>query len=272
MNKKLYTLSIALISFILSENVNASIVYTDVIPDLTSTGNFTQDIDLDNNVAPDFRMTGAQAGNFSFNIMQAGQIGTNNLVLSDGAGNASALALNTVIGPSSTTWYQMNASNLIMITVTNSVGTGTWAGATDMYLGLEFMINTNTHYGWARFTFAQNTNTVIFKDYAYDNTPNTPILAGATFTAIADFSTAEKMISKIYPNPASSIITIDLKNPVEKANFIISDIFGNTVKQIEVAENTSAIKIDLTDMAAGIYSYTFTGTAQTESGKIEVVK
>ena len=270
--KKLSTLCVTLISFIFSANVNASIVYTDVMPDINQVGNFTQDIDVDNNTVIDFRMTGAQSGNFSFNIMQANQVGVNNLILSDGAGNASALALNTVIGPSSTTWYQMNASNLLMITVANSVGTGTWAGATDMYLGLQFLIGTNTHFGWARFTFAQNTNDIIFKDYAYDNTPNTPILAGATLTAIADFSTTEKMIGNSYPNPASSVFTIELNNITEKTNFIISDILGNTVKQIEIAENTSAIKIDVTDIAAGIYSYSLSSTTQTESGKIEVVK
>mgnify|MGYP003109825248 CR=1 FL=1 len=52
-----------------------------------------------------------------------------------------------------------------------------WKENIDNYLGLRFFINGNTHYGWARVNVTSVTQWVI-KDYAYNATPNKPILAG----------------------------------------------------------------------------------------------
>ena len=52
-----------------------------------------------------------------------------------------------------------------------------WKGKGDKYLGLRFKIEDNLHYAWARFRAEDITNWVI-KDYAYNSTPNMPILAG----------------------------------------------------------------------------------------------
>ena len=49
----------------------------------------------------------------------------------------------------------------------------------DKYLGLRFIIKGQTHYGWARLDVLSLSHWVI-KDYAYNATPNKPILAGQT--------------------------------------------------------------------------------------------
>ena len=52
-----------------------------------------------------------------------------------------------------------------------------WKDKNDKFLGLRFLINGETHYGWARMDVTSATQWVI-KDYAYNATPNKPILTG----------------------------------------------------------------------------------------------
>lgn len=52
-----------------------------------------------------------------------------------------------------------------------------WSGKNDKYLGLRIVINGQKHYGWARLSVTSSTQWVI-SDYAYNTTPNSPILAG----------------------------------------------------------------------------------------------
>jgi len=50
------------------------------------------------------------------------------------------------------------------------------------YLGLEFLINGEVHFGWARLTVTCKDLRVLatLSGYAYETVPNTPIIAGQT--------------------------------------------------------------------------------------------
>lgn len=52
-----------------------------------------------------------------------------------------------------------------------------WENKNDKFLGLRFLINGQTHYGWARLEVISYNNWTI-KDYAYNAVPNKLILAG----------------------------------------------------------------------------------------------
>jgi len=61
-------------------------------------------------------------------------------------------------------------------------------GVRDRYLGLKFVINGQTHYGWARFSVsipnAKVLNfTPVLTGYAYETEPNKPIVAGQETSA-----------------------------------------------------------------------------------------
>jgi hypothetical protein len=53
---------------------------------------------------------------------------------------------------------------------------GPWAGTHVGYLGIKFLINGETHYGWARLTIGRLPATLT--GYAYEAIPNKPIPAG----------------------------------------------------------------------------------------------
>lgn len=58
------------------------------------------------------------------------------------------------------------------------VGFGPWKNANDWYMGLRFMSDGNTHYGWARISYFDNY--IVVHDWAYNTVAGQSIKAGAT--------------------------------------------------------------------------------------------
>ena len=78
---------------------------------------------------------------------------------------------------------------------------GPWADKTNKYLGLRFLINGETHYGWARMTVLIRRSLVVLTGYAYETMPNHRILDGST-TGI-DSSSAPTALLAPAARPAS---------------------------------------------------------------------
>ena len=66
----------------------------------------------------------------------------------------------------------------------STVSVGQFPGAGDKFLGVKFTVGANTHYGWVRLDMSANSASITIKDFAFQATPNTPILAGDTGTAV----------------------------------------------------------------------------------------
>ena len=83
-----------------------------------------------------------------------------------------------------------------------SIYFGPWQQLTDSYLGLRFQIGSQQHYGWARLDVDIVFPYFTIKDYAYEATPNTSILAGAGIpTTICNVPTGLSTIN-VLPNKA----------------------------------------------------------------------
>ncbi|MGD0987818.1 MAG: hypothetical protein ABR874_08410 [Candidatus Sulfotelmatobacter sp.] len=91
---------------------------------------------------------------------------------------AAPLPLGAVIGPNSP--FQANAQCMVHENE-SSAPTGPWLGVQDHYLGLEFLINGQKHFGWARISvqYVECFPCIgrIF-GYAYETIPNKAIIAG----------------------------------------------------------------------------------------------
>lgn len=57
---------------------------------------------------------------------------------------------------------------------------GAWKNVTNRYLGVKFLINGNTHYGWVRMSVNIKKGPITITGYAYETTPNTNIIEGHT--------------------------------------------------------------------------------------------
>jgi len=100
---------------------------------------------------------------------------------------ASALAAGVRIGPKS----PFSPGNKVMAFGGYDAGTqgtgycgGPWQNVQHRYLGLEFSIQGEVHFGWARLTDACSSkngeNTALLTGYAYETIPNKPIITGKT--------------------------------------------------------------------------------------------
>jgi hypothetical protein len=91
---------------------------------------------------------------------------------------AGPLQLGAVIGPNSP--FQANATCMVHAFESSSP-TGPWLGKTDRYLGLEFYVNGEKHFGWARLSvqsvYCFSCIGRIF-GYAYETIPGKAIIAG----------------------------------------------------------------------------------------------
>jgi len=57
---------------------------------------------------------------------------------------------------------------------------GSWPGVKNRYLGLQFVIKGNKHFGWARLSVSSAPYDATVTGYAYETIPNKAIVAGKT--------------------------------------------------------------------------------------------
>jgi hypothetical protein len=179
-------------ALVLGQSAEAKVVYTPA--DESITPNHTIALDLTNNGAIDFRFTDKH--------LRSSQGFDHTGVLSiapGGQGNniegyyrfsrhyASALHAGISIGPGA----QFTHAPKVMATVFSDTGRvrelsnscdGPWSKATNRYLWLEFRINGEVHFGWARLNVrCQGTEvSALLTGYAYETVANKAIVAGQT--------------------------------------------------------------------------------------------
>lgn len=188
LQKRLGKYTAAAAALVSASGATAQIVYTD-ITDLAHPGNeIGVGLDLNND------------GNFDFAIFSADTISATTTVRTRYtvvAPYGTAAASNAIAGeaPSGFDYaLALNSGDMIDNTLNWIAATNTmaynvdssnpynenWNGVTDKYLGLKFVVGGNTHYGWARMDVQAVADVWTLKDYAYNATANTGLLAGQT--------------------------------------------------------------------------------------------
>jgi hypothetical protein len=198
LEKKLIAYATASVSLLaITLPAEAEIVYTPAnIPITEQNGVLTQ-LDLNNDGTPDFAFS-----NFSY---RSSRFGTFFLKVSpDQAPNeiwgidtkgqkkvtAAALPEGASVGSNGN--FKSDPGGLFMaLTIDGFSGTtvsGSWTNVETAFLGLKFVINSEVHYGWARVKFVSpgKFKTASISGYAYETTPNTPIVTGQTSGTAGD--------------------------------------------------------------------------------------
>lgn len=207
-NKKLLNAyaTLATIFLFSHEESSADIIYTDVAPDETYFTNGDEYLlDVNNDGIIDFTINiinFSSAGVFSgFSEYYSALI--QNIIVLPAAGNAIAgsitagayvlpYALNSDIIIGDGIEFQTGAFQT-MVSYIGVIGYpedgdiyplymyGNWFEVSDKFLGLRFINDDNTYYGWVRLSCPDN-HTITIKDYAYDNDVEEPIITGDTIT------------------------------------------------------------------------------------------
>jgi len=111
--------------------------------------------------------------------------GANRFVI-NGSGFPSTLAFGKVIGPTdglqSGNAKMAYGERVRAYSYSRCTSQGPWRNVTNRYLGLEFSVNGQQHFGWARLSVSGfcGASKVTLTGYAYENIANKPIRAGQT--------------------------------------------------------------------------------------------
>jgi hypothetical protein len=165
-----------------NNNLNSGIVYTDVIPDNSSTASYN--LDLNNDGIIDFTITHTTGGPcvYALGRILISPVGINQVAASATSFSANNMTDKTLIDASTLTWS--NSQNLAMANC-GHIGfecqllrcSGPWLNAVDGCLGLQLALNSHTYYGWARLSVSSADRFTI-QDYAYNSVASQSIRAG----------------------------------------------------------------------------------------------
>ncbi len=160
------------------------IVYTDIEPDFNSQdGTDSYDLDLNNDLIVDFILK-SDSDEYEdwFEIREPNGIGNGSISVSPYFTHPLPLDGDSKIYDLAGYRNDESYEPWGIFVVGECIGGESdcienWKDNGESYLGLKFDINGKQHYGWARLDVTSAFQWVI-KDYAYNATPNSPILAG----------------------------------------------------------------------------------------------
>ncbi len=207
---------------------NAEIVYTDINPDGAPANNM---IDFNGDGTAEFtyiydEMTGTTL------TYTGGGNGTNiwaNGNADEGWDTPKPLTEGTSIGTNGN-FIGFGDSNL------DGWGNNPFPANQERYIGCRLSIGGQTYYGWIRVEW--NGTTFSFKDFAYENTPNTPINAGDA-TATPTGSDAKDILSYSLPNQEGESI-IDNNQHKITINMPAGTAINNLVATFTLSELATA--------------------------------
>jgi len=263
-NKKLAAYSVLAAAGIASIGaVDAQVVYVDITPDVTVAplDSFLLDLDTDAQVDFKFKDRVSHQANifnsayYNYAIASAGFTG--------GFYYGIVLNLNDPIDPSDTR-FQMG--QVVLASTWSSSTYGNFGDGVDHYVGLKFQIGANNyHNGWVRVNCGSITgHPYVIKDYAYESTVNTSILAGQTSSDINDLPM--DMVSVWSFN---NDINVNF-GPVSYNNAVVK-VYNNAGQLVLTEEiNSQKTKISMETQAAGMYMVQITNGNSVLNKKISL--
>lgn len=265
--------------------LNAQVMHTDVNPDyvVSPGGNTQYAVDFNNDAAYDVAfVAGGWSGSTGtwqgYNYVSSGAVVQIAFGSTMNASNAwmgassgpSPLSAGTRIGSSGAFFAdQKNVVGTQYVSWPNSTQYNTSydlgnfsAGATDQYIGVRFVISGDVHYGWIRVDVGSDGKSLTFKDYAYEQTPDTPIEAGST----ASMASVDELASQVAVRNINNNLNINLDG-INNANLAV---FGLDGKQYINKTIGSVDVVSLADLSTGIYMVNVSTEEGTTTKKIYV--
>ena len=272
------------ISFLtIHQEAEAQVVYVDIDPDIVlSEGGQAAELDLDQNGTVDFwfhnnSFTFYSASFSSYRLMQnilvGPEIDANFIAGETGQYGTAYGGVYTRYYPfaleagvkidTAMNFYNYGLQVMGLRSIVTYDGINTWACADcnwygffvintiDKYLGIKFSSGELTSsFGWIRCDVKDEGRTLVIKDYAYETTPNYPIIAGDKLHYVEIDSLPAAPV-EIYS--FNETLYINLKDSAE-TSITVTNLSGQNIINFKTfkLQNT----VDMTTVASGIYIVT----------------
>lgn len=271
-------------AFLAGGAVNAQIQYVDINPDANVDINNSFDLDMDGNSIVDFvfsvnNMSGSGTYyggllNFQYSGVGASVSAPNGGVMGQVSSQASMNIASMLVSSN----FVDSAGNFlgdgvlaanVNVVVTGVYSTsftqylGNFAGQNDKYIGVNFDISGNTHYGWVRLDVAASYDQITVKDYAYNTVPDLGLYAGQS-VGLDDVALAQKVTVKATPEAAFVNVTPD----VIGGEIALVDMQGRKVVSQTINDINTTISYN--GMQSGIYMISVSANSDEMTHKVYV--
>jgi len=254
LQKKLARYTAAAAGVVGATTATGQIVFTNLTPDFTSTGNIQYPLSVDNDTVIDFviySMDTLVGGTDQYNITGIAPYGTagNEIGGSAPSGYNYALALNSGNMVDNTINW-ISSTNTMSFEVDGSFPFNeNWNGVIDKYLALRFNAGGSQYYGWARMDVSGDDWTL--KSYAYNDSAGVGLHTGDMgngVTGIEDLDVSELVH---FINKANNTVEVIINGNLNDGNIALTSISG---QNISVKAITAKVEtVDLNGLASGLY-------------------
>jgi len=246
---KLFTAVAGSLSIFSANTAEAqTIVVRDINPDVVvnaANSNYALDIDNDGNV--DFHLNKLTIANYSDFYFRGANTSTNKVQT---LVSKSYVIAELNLGDTTAFGSVYNNSRYTFLTGANGSPLVHWndyewaGGTTDKYVGVQFIIGNEVHYGWVQLSVASDYSSVTINKVAYESSPRALMKAGAMVSANA----ATVTIDDHGNNADASDIRVTITKAADESN-----ILNYRVYVVPVSKITHATLDSLQNMAAANY-------------------
>lgn len=251
----------------------AQVVYTDVNPDYShdapqNNGFAAYPLDLNNDQTVDFVVASRDTvtPNAHVRLTFAAPYGAGNAVAGETPSAydyALALDINTMVD-STLNWIAATNTMAYNVDSANPYNEN-WNGVTDKYLGLQFVVGGNTHYGWARLDSYAIGDSIVVKDYAYEATPNAGIMTGNMGASLTE-TQIENLVK--FVNQANNSVKVVVNGNLTNGVVSVISSTGQVVSSDVIKDKT--FFVDMNNLSSGIYMVNVTFNEGATTKKIIV--
>lgn len=251
----------------------AQVVYTDVNPDYShdapqNNGFAAYPLDLNNDQTVDFVVASRDTvtPNAHVRLTFAAPYGAGNAVAGETPSAydyALALDINTMVD-STLNWIAATNTMAYNVDSANPYNEN-WNGVTDKYLGLQFVVGGNTHYGWARLDSYAIGDSIVVKDYAYEATPNVGIMTGNMGASLTE-TQIENLVK--FVNQANNSVKVVVNGNLTNGVVSVISSTGQVVSSDVIKDKT--FFVDMNNLSSGIYMVNVTFNEGATTKKIIV--
>lgn len=129
------------------------------------------------------------------------------------------------------------------------------------YLGADFMIGSETHYGWIKLSVSNDGSQITLHSYGYEATSNTSIV-------INGLSISEEAADGIVVNCSGHVVNINIDAMLLGSELTIHSLAGMQVHHAQL--NETQTPVSLNNCESGIYIITIEGTQGVYSQKLYI--
>ncbi len=249
---KLYLTFLTIVFVLMPIIISAQITYTDINPDVTTTLNENQTIT--SLVSIDFNGDNTEEYNFRWDyfggqwFLHMTYSGNNEMAgATSPAGGYDITPLTGGTAIDSNLTYDNDIPEPFIGDFSNT----NFMGLEDRYVGCKFVLGGNTHYGWVRVNLDNDLNFTV-KDYAYEETPNTVIIAGEGGDTASVNDLNFDQYFNYYYNLVSDKLFLKIKKNILVESIMVYNLLGQKATSNYQLLN-SKIEMDMQGLDSGVY-------------------